>query len=73
MRKKTIAQIEDELKEAVRRNDELRRERDERDALVSELREHVEDADALIQNWIEAFAMEQGADGKWGLGKGEDI
>jgi hypothetical protein len=63
--RKTIAQLEDELKEATRRNDELRRERDERDALVAEMREHVETSNAQIESWIEAFDMEQDQNGLW--------
>ena len=65
MRKTTIAQLEDELKEAARRIDELRRERDERDALVAEMREHVEACGAQFERWIEAFDMQQGPDGNW--------
>ena len=62
---KTIAQLEDELKEAQRRIDELRRERDERDTLVAEMREHIKARSALTEAWIEAFEMEQGSDGTW--------
>lgn len=63
--RKTIAQLEDDLKEAQRRIDELRRERDECNALIDELREHVEGAESIIQSWIEAFGMQQGANGLW--------
>jgi len=61
----TVARLEDELKEAQRRNDELRRERDERDALVARMRDHVEACSAQTEAWIEAFEMEQGDDRLW--------
>jgi hypothetical protein len=44
---------------------ELRRELSEAEELVSDMREQVEDADRLIDSWIEAFDMVQNDDGKW--------
>jgi Homeodomain-like domain len=64
-RKKTIGELEDELKERDERIKELRRELSEAEELVSDMREQVEDADRLIDSWIEAFDMVQNDDGKW--------
>ena len=61
----TIAQLEDELKEAQRQIDELRRERNDRDMLIAEMREHIKARSALTEAWIEAFEMEQDLDGTW--------
>jgi hypothetical protein len=37
--------------------------------LIAELREHVQDARALVESWIEAFDMELGDDGLWGFAR----
>jgi hypothetical protein len=60
-----IATLEDELKQRDSRIKELTNERDEERELVSKMREHVEDCDAQIQRWIEAFDMEQNDRGVW--------
>ena len=44
---------------------ELRKERSQAVDLVDEMREHVEDANALIDSWKEAFDMELKDDGMW--------
>lgn len=60
-----VAELKDELKEKERGLQELKTERDEARDLVERMREHVEDANALIESWTEAFDMTQGDDGKY--------
>jgi hypothetical protein len=60
-------QLEDELKEAQRRVTELRQERDEARDLVQRMQERLEDNDALIDSWIEAFDMQLNDNGNWQL------
>ncbi len=60
-----VHQLEDELKIAKQRNDELRQERDEGRELVQRLRQRLEDNHAMIDSWIEAFSMELGDDGAY--------
>ncbi len=59
----------DELEVDLRQRDEqIKEQRDERRRavdLVDEMREHVEDSNALIDSWIEVFQMEQNDDGTW--------
>jgi hypothetical protein len=43
----------------------LRAERDEAQALVREMEEHLTDCNTMIERWIEAFDMVQDEDGKW--------
>jgi hypothetical protein len=62
-----IRELEDALKEAERRLAEMKAERDDAQQLVEREREHVEDADALIDSWIEAFGMQLGDDGNYFL------
>jgi hypothetical protein len=57
MHERRIGELEDELKERDRRILDLRAERDAERALVAQMREHVEDANALIERWIEGFNM----------------
>ena len=63
-----VAELEDELKQRDARIKELRADFDKAEALISELREHVEDCIAQTDSWIEAFEMVQGDDGKWSWG-----
>src|SRR5262249_457531 len=63
--KRTVGELEDELKVRDRRIEELRQEIDERRDLVSRLREQDEDANNLIESWIDAFEMVMGEDGKY--------
>ena len=60
-----IIELEDKLKQAERRANELRKERDDAHALVTRMEEQVTDAEALIERFIEAFDMQLGDDGKW--------
>jgi len=60
-----IHELEDGLKEAERRVAEMRAERDEARDLVQRMEEHVEDADATIEQWKDAFAMELDDNGLW--------
>ena len=44
---------------------ELTTERDEANELVDQMREHLDDYDRLIEQWIEVFEMQQDEHGKW--------
>ena len=61
--KERIAELEAELKSRDARIQELTAERDEERDLVNQMREHVEEADALIESWKEAFDMTLNDDG----------
>src|SRR6516165_6592311 len=54
-----IAELEAELKQRDAKIKELTTERDEAQELVDRMREHVADADRMIEQWIEAFDMMQ--------------
>ena len=62
---KHIGRLEDELKIAERRIAELKTEGDEVRDLAARMHEHVEDADAVIQSWIEGFRMQLNDAGEW--------
>jgi Helix-turn-helix domain of resolvase len=62
---KRIRQLEDELKIADLRIKEMREERSEAFDLVTRMEERVKDSAALIDRWIEAFALEIGDDGSF--------
>jgi hypothetical protein len=59
------AELEDELKQRDDRIRDLRADLDKADALISKMREHVEDCSAQTESWIEAFDMVQDDDGAW--------
>jgi Helix-turn-helix domain of resolvase len=65
MAKPAITELEDKLKEAERRIGEIKNERDEAQDLVNRMREQLEDYDALIDSWKEAFGMVLTDDGKY--------
>jgi len=65
MAKRTLGELEDELKARDRRIEELRQEIDEQRELISKLRENAEDYDGVIERWCEAFDMEQTESGGW--------
>jgi uncharacterized coiled-coil protein SlyX len=62
---KRIGELEDELKARDRRIEELRSELDEQRDLVRRMEEQVEDADNVIESWVETFGMEMTTDGAW--------
>lgn len=62
-----IAEVEETVKQRDTRIEELTQERDEERALVTEMREHVQAANDLIQRWIEAFDMQLDDKGVWEL------
>jgi hypothetical protein len=64
-RKRSLSQLEDDLKTCDRRIEELRSEIDEQRDLITRLREHVEDADRVIESWAEAFEMVMTESGGW--------
>jgi chromosome segregation ATPase len=51
---KRIGELEDKLKAARRRIEELRTEIDEQRDLISRLREHAEDYDNVIESWSDS-------------------
>jgi DNA repair exonuclease SbcCD ATPase subunit len=62
---KTKAKLEDDIAERDRRIAELRRELDEARDLIQRQDEQLQDVDALLENWKEAFKMVLGDDGLW--------
>jgi hypothetical protein len=62
---KKLGELEDELKDRDKRILELRDERDQDRALIGEMTEHVEEANALIERWKDAFDMVPNDDGIW--------
>jgi hypothetical protein len=63
--KQRIAELEDDVKQRNGRIRELTKERDEERELVEQMREHVEDADAVIEQWKEGFDMVLDDNGEW--------
>ena len=63
--KQRIAELADDLKQRDQRIKELTKERDDERELVVQMRDHVEDAHALIDQWMESFGMVLDDDGKW--------
>ena len=63
--KQRVAELEDGLKQRGERIKQLTKERDEERELVVQMREQVADADAVIEQWIEAFGMTLNDDGEW--------
>src|SRR5258708_37694251 len=53
----TIADLENEIKHRDRRILELKREVDEAQTLIAEMREQVQDCNDMIDRWVEAFEM----------------
>src|SRR5262245_60636816 len=60
-----IGELEDKLKAAERRADDMRKERDEARELSSRMEENVKEAREVIEAWVEAFDMVRGDDGKY--------
>src|SRR5437588_3797710 len=60
-----LYQVEDELRAAERRIAEMKAERDDAWNSVQRKQEYVEDVNATIESWIEAFEMTLGDDGMW--------
>jgi hypothetical protein len=60
-----IAELEAELKLRDEKLKELTTERDQARELVDQMREHVEDAGRMIEQWIEVFEMDQDENGRW--------
>jgi hypothetical protein len=64
-----IAELENALKQRDARIMELTDERDTERALVAGLREQVDDAHTMIDDWIEAFNMTMNDKGEWCWGE----
>src|SRR6516164_2969790 len=60
-----ITEMEAELKQREAKLKELTTERDEAYELVDRMREHTEDHNRLIEQWIEVFEMRQDEHGSW--------
>jgi hypothetical protein len=60
-----IAELAAELKRCQDKVKQLTTERDEALELVDRCREHVADADRMIEQWIEVFGMQQNDHGSW--------
>jgi hypothetical protein len=63
--KRSIGELEDELKVRDRRIEELRKEIDEQRDLITRLREHADDYVNCLEAWKEAFGMEMTDAGAW--------
>lgn len=61
----TIADLRGQLREAERRHAELKTERDQARDLIERMREQIDDANAVIESWIEAFEMVLDDNGVW--------
>src|SRR5438477_10233514 len=68
-----IRHLEDELRSAELRIEELKAERVESLGFVSKAEEHVKDADALIERWIDAFDLQLGDDGEYKINPGHVV
>jgi hypothetical protein len=64
-RKRTVGELEDELKRRDERIEELRQEIDEQRDLIQRMEENVDDARGVIERWCEAFQMTQTESGAW--------
>lgn len=64
---KRIHELEDALKDAEKRIAELKLERDEALDLVERQNQHVEDADAVIESWIEVDRLELDDNGLYSM------
>jgi sugar-specific transcriptional regulator TrmB len=69
-RERRIGELEDELKNAKRRIEELKRERDAESKTVAAMIEHVDDERAIREQWRDAFDMELNDKGEWCWGPG---
>lgn len=67
--KERIADLEAALQRRDERIAELTQERDQERELNSDLRDHFENVNGMIEQWREAFDMELTDDGKWGFGE----
>jgi hypothetical protein len=60
-----IADLENEIKHRDRRILELKRDLDEAQMLIAEMREQVQDCNDMIDRWVEAFEMTLGDNGTY--------
>ena len=67
MAKRTLGELEDEIKQRDRRIEELRQEIDEQRDLIRRMEENVEDAVSTLERWKETFDMVE-VDGGWTWG-----
>jgi hypothetical protein len=65
MTRKTVGELQDELKHKDARIEELRQEIDEQRELIQRFREHAEDYDNCMERWKETFQMTMTDDGRW--------
>jgi len=65
-----ITELEDALKQREKRLAELRKDRDADGAVIADMISQVQDADAMIEQWIAAFDMVQDDNGNWSWGEG---
>ena len=65
-----ITELEDALKQREKQLAELRKDRDADGAVIADMISQVQDADAMIEQWIAAFDMVQDDNGNWSWGEG---
>jgi hypothetical protein len=63
--KARVHELENELRLRDERIKELREEQTQHHELMTEMREWIEDKDALIESWIDVFEMQLGDSGAW--------
>ena len=67
---KRIVELEETLKQRDKQLAELRSDRDADGAVIADMISQVQDADAMIEQWIAAFDMVQDDNGNWSWGEG---
>ena len=65
MARKTVGELEDELKRKDERIEELRAEVDEQRDLIKRMEEHADNYVNTMESWKESFGMEQTERGTW--------
>jgi hypothetical protein len=65
MTRKTVGELQDELKHKDERIEELREEIDKQGELIQRLREHADDYVNCMERWKETFQMTMTDDGRW--------
>jgi hypothetical protein len=65
MARKTVGELQDDLKQRDKRIEELREEIDEQRSLIRRFQDNADDYSGVIERWKEAFDMTMTDSGKW--------
>jgi hypothetical protein len=60
-----IGELEDEIRFLQAHIEDLGRQRENDRSLIAEMAEHVQEADEMIERWVDAFDMERDNNGVW--------